>query len=509
MSDENDSGVFTLATQGSITFVGNILGKVLGFAFVAVATRLVTPSEYGIFTLGVSIVLFVQGFASLNIYRSVDYFVPQYLDDSSYGQAKKTLQNAFSIGCITSILGAIVLFLAKEQLATLFNEPRVAAVLPFLVLLIPLQTVFRTLITSFNSIKKMKYRVLMKDLLNPLIRTLGAVVLVSTGAGVLGLVGGYLLGMALAIVCGLTFLVYEADWIRSAKSSPISNRSLVSYSLPLVLAGVIYSLVGQIDYFFIGYFLSSADVGQYRVAYLLAVNLLIVLTAITPVFKPMVAENRSDTSLLESRYQLATRWITMLTIPIALTLILAPEIYLSLLFTEEYTAASAALVALAAGYLLNASFGPEGMVLEGLGHTKLTLVNTFVLVGINGILDILLIPRLGILGAGIATGTALAVAGLVGVVEIYILRSITPLSRKLLRVWIAAVLPYTVGWLIISLKMGNIETAIILPIGIVVGYVSGLRATKGFSNDDREIASQVDARLGYSILYPIVSSTDD
>lgn len=509
MDDENDSGIFTLATQGSITFVGNILGKGLGFAFVAAATRLVTPAEYGVFTLGVSIVLFVQGFASLNIYRSVDYFVPQYLSNSNYGQAKKTLLNAFSIGGVMSILGAVVLFLVREQLATLFNESRIATVLPLLVLLIPLQTTFRILIASFNSIKKMKYRVLMKNLLNPLIRILGAMVLVSTGAGLLGLVGGYLLGIALAIVCGLTFLVYEADWIRSVKSSPISNRSLVSYSLPLVLAGVIYSLVGQIDYFIIGYFLNSAEVGQYRVAYLLAVNLLIVLTAITPVFKPMVAENQSNTPLLKSRYQLATRWITMLTIPIALTLILAPEIYLSLLFTEEYTTASAALVALAIGYLLNASFGPEGMVLEGLGHTRLTLVNTFVLVGINGILDILLVPRLGILGAGIATGTALSVAGLVGVVEIYILRSITPFSQKLLRVWTAAVLPYTVGWLLLSLNMGNLETAIILPIGTVVGYISGLRATKGFTNDDREIASQVDSRLGYSILYPIVSSTDD
>lgn len=505
MSDENDSGIFTLATQGGITFIGNILGKGLGFAFVAVATRLVTPSEYGVFTLGLSIVMFVQGFASLNIYRSVDYFVPQYLSDSNYGQAKKTLQNAFSIGVVTSVLGAVILFLAREQLATLFNEPQIATVLPFLILLIPLQTVFRTLISSFNSIKKMKYRVLMKDLLNPLIRTLGAVVLVTTGAGVLGLVGGYLLGVALAVVCGLAFLVYKVDWIRDAKPSPISNRSLVSYSLPLVLAGVIYSLVGQIDYFVIGYFLNSAQVGQYRVAYLLAVNLLIVLTAITPVFKPMVAENRSNTSLLESRYQLVTRWITMLTIPLALTLILAPEVYLALLFTEEYTAASTAVVALAAGYLLNATFGPEGMILEGLGHTRLTLVNTFVLVGVNGTLDFLLVPRLGILGAGIATGTALTVAGLVGVVEIYLLRSITPLSRKLMRVWLAIIFPYTVGWIMISLGLGHVQTAVILPLVVVIGYVFGLRITKAFSDEDREIASRIDSRLGYSVLYPIVS----
>lgn len=509
MSDESDSDVFTLATKGGITFVGNILGKGLGFAFVAVAARLVTPAEYGVFTLGLSIVLFVQGFASLNIYRSVDYFVPQYLSESNYGQAKKTLQNAFSIGGITSILGAVALFLAREQLAMLFNEPRVATVLSFLVLLIPLQTMFRMLIASFNSLKKMKYRVLVKDLINPLVRTLGAVVLVSTGAGLLGLVGGYLLGVALAIVCGLAFLVYEADWLRDAKSSSISNRSLVSYSLPLVLAGVIYSLVGQIDYFVIGYFRNATEVGQYRVAYLLATNLLIILTAITPVFKPLVAENQSDTSLLESRYQLASRWITMLTIPPALTLILAPELYLSLLFTEEYIAASAAVVVLTVGYLLNATFGPEGMILEGLGHTQLTLLNTFVLVGGNGILDILLVPRLGILGAGIATGTALAVTGLVGVVEIYILRSITPFSRKLARVWIAAVLPSTVGLIITSLYVDYKLTVVVLPLSITIVYILGLRAAKGFSNDDCEIAAQIDARLGYSVLYPIVSSTDD
>lgn len=488
MDDENDSGVLTLATQGSITFVGNVLGKALGFVFVAVATRLVTPAEYGIFTLGLSIVMFVQGFASLNIYRSVDYFVPQYLSDSQYGQAKKTLQNAFSIGIIASIFGAVGIFLTREQFATLFNEPRLVTLLPFLVLLIPLQTVFSTLLSSFNSLKKMKYRVVMRDLLNPFVRTIGAVALVSAGAGLFGLIGGYFLGLAVAVACGTAFLLYEADWIRSASTKPISNRSLVSYSLPLVLAGVIYSLVGQIDYFVIGYFLTAADVGHYRVAYLLAGNLLIILTAFTPVFKPMVAKNMDDTALLGHHYQLTTRWITMFTLPIAIVLILAPDLYLSLLFTSEYATASAALGALVIGYLLNAAFGPEGMVLEGLGHTRLTLFNTVVLVSINGGLDVILVPRYGILGAGIATGTALAIAGLIGVIEIYILRSITPISMRLLRVWLAAIVPLISGWILIYSVPHDILTSILLPPTIVLTYIVGLYLSNSFSADDRKLA---------------------
>lgn len=505
MSEKTDSGVLTLATQGGITFVGNIAGKALGFLFVAVATRLVTPAEYGVFTLALSIVMFVQGFAGLNIYRSVDFFIPQFLSDSEYGKAKQALRVVFLIGTATSVLGAIAVFLARNLISSVFEESLLLVALVPFVFLVPLQTINRTLLASFNSIKKLKYRVLVKNIINPLTRIVAAVVLVASGAGVLGLVGGYLLGLAVAVLVGFLFLVYEADWVRSPTTEQVSARSLLSYSLPLVLAGVIYALVGQMDYFVIGFFLEPSDVGQYRVAFLLAANLLIVLSAITPVFKPMVAENRTDDGVLESRYQLATRWATMVTLPLAVTLILVPEVYLRLLFTDAYTKASAAVVALSIGYLLNASFGPEGMVLEGLGHTRLTLFNTLVLVGSNGILDVLFVPRLGILGAGIATGTALTLAGFVGVVEIYHLRGIVPINRKLLRVWVAALAPLGAGWYLVSSIHGP-AVSILLPLVVVVFHVLGLRAVDGFGEEDVEVAERVDAQIGYSLISRIIGN---
>lgn len=500
MSKESDSGITTLATQGSITFFGNILGKGLGFAFFAVATRLVTPSQYGLFALGLSVVLFVQGLASLNIYSSVDYFIPQLLDNSEYGRAKKTLQNVFSIGLVASSFGAILVFLAREQIAMLLNEPQLADLLTYLVLLIPLQTVNRTLLTSFHSIKKMKYRVMIRDILNPLTRIAGAVAFISAGLSLLGLIGGYIFGMAVAVLCGIILLIKEVDWVQDAPLRSVSRRSLLSYSLPLVFAGIIYALVGQIDYFVIGYFLNPVAVGQYQVAFLLASNLLIILTAFTPVFKPMIAENRQSKSLLESRYQLATRWVTMLTLPVAITLILAPEIYLSLLFTEEYSLASAAIIALSVGYLLNASLGPEGMVLEGLGHTRLTLLNTLILVGINGLLDVLLIPHLGVLGAGIATGSAITVAGVIGVVEIYLLHSVYPFTKRLFKVWVAAILPCIFGTVIVTFAWGPIQTGLILPPIVICTYLLGLRAIGGFSDDDFELVSQINMHLRNSLV---------
>ncbi|TKX52402.1 polysaccharide biosynthesis protein, partial [Halorubrum sp. SP3] len=214
-----------------------------------------------------------------------------------------------------------------------------------------------------------------------------------------------------------------------------------------------------------------------------ASNLLIALRAITPIFKPIVAENMSNNTLLQNRFTLTTRWVTILTIPPTLTLVLAPETYLSLLFTEQYTAAATAVVALSIGYLLNAAFGPEGMMLEGLGHTRLTLLNTVVLVGVNGTLDALLVPTLGILGAGIATGTALTVAGMAGVIEIYYLRGIHSFSRGLVRVWTAALLPLLVGIVIVT-NTGGLVLVISLPILVVFSFVVGLRLIGGFTSED-------------------------
>ncbi|RQG96045.1 oligosaccharide flippase family protein [Natrarchaeobius chitinivorans] len=499
MADETESGIFTLAKQGSVTFFGNILGKVLGFLFVATATRLVTPTEYGVYTLTLSIVLFIQGFVSLNIYRSVDYFIPQFLDKSEYGKAKGTLRNVFIIGILSSIAGFVIVLLGRTVIADVFDEPQLVIALTVLALLIPVQTIYKILIASFNSIKRMEYRILMKDLLNPLGRIVAIVVLITSGMGLIGLVGGYLIGVTFAVFIGLLIFIYKSDWLKESETDSVSNRALLSYSLPLVLAGVIYSLVGQIDYFVIGYFLGSEEVGQYQVGFLLASNLLIALQAITPIFKPIVAENMNDNTLLQRRFRLTTRWITILTIPPALTLVLAPEPYLSLLFTDQYTAAATAVAALSVGYLLNASFGPEGMMLEGLGHTRLTLLNTVVLVIVNATLDVLLVPELGILGAGIATGTALTVAGIAGVIEVYYFRGIHPFTKRLVRVWTIGMAPLSVGIVIVYLIDGFL-LIIALPVLIVLSFVMGLRLIGGFTSEDALVADRFDDRIGYPLV---------
>jgi len=51
--DSSDtSRIATLATEGSVTFFGNIVGKALKFGFLIVVTNLLSPTTFGLYSLG-------------------------------------------------------------------------------------------------------------------------------------------------------------------------------------------------------------------------------------------------------------------------------------------------------------------------------------------------------------------------------------------------------------------------------------------------------------------------
>jgi O-antigen/teichoic acid export membrane protein len=447
--------------------------------------------------------MFSQGIASLNLYRAVDYFVPQYITSGQFGKARGMIKNILLISGISTIIGGIVVFISIDKLVNIFNEPRLSSILPFFWLLIPIITIKQLLIGLFKSIKKMKYRVYIRDILDPLGRIVAVASLLLLGGGLIGLATGYLLGIMIAVAIGIVFVVMNIDWIINTDTEKIPRKKLFSYSLPLLFAGVIYSITGRIDYFMIGYFMDSADVGFYRVAFLLATNLLIVLRGITPVFKPMVSEDRNHDSILQNRYQLATRWISILTIPIAITFLFGSEIYLSLFFAPEYAAGSAALIALTGGYLLNASFGPEGMMLEGLGHTRLTLLNTVLLLVVNGTLDVILIPKFGIVGAGLGTACAITIAGAAGVLELFYLRGFHPYTRSLLISWAAAIFPMLFGGVIMSFASRTIFWGLFLPLVVLITYTVAIRELGVFTEDDAMVVKNIDAKIGYPVMSKI------
>ena len=495
-----------LATQSSITFFGNFIRTFTGFLLVIAVTRTLGSDVYGVFILALSIISVLLGITNLKVYKAIDYFIPQYLTEGSYGEAKGTIISVLLLSIVGAIIGAVVVVISSAYIAEFFDEPRLATLLIVLCLLLPLRSTSSVFFVSFTAIKRMDYRVAIEYILIPLSKIGLFLFLFFLGFEIFSLVFAYILATSLGVFASIVIIYRRVSWFSQARSRYPVKRALISYSAPLALAGIVATMLGQIDYMLIGYFLEPDSVAVYRVAYELGTGLLIVLTAVTPIFKPMIAEVIGDTQQIVSRYRLATRWIIILTFPVFVTLVLAPGVYLQLLFTAEFAAGWPVVIILSIGYLINAVSGPEGMVLEGLGYTRITFVNSVLMLVVNVGLGILLIPKFGIVGAAVATAVSVGLSASAGVVEVWYFEGVHPYNLSSLKLILCGVFLYLIFLPLVQFTPSDLFVAISLPVLTPIVYLILIRLIGGFISEDRYVAELIDQKLGRSIFQWIVST---
>lgn len=488
---DGDGATRTLAKQGSITFAGDVFKKIFGFLIVAVITRLVSPGIYGLFVLATSLVLLVQTLAGAGLPKAVDYFVPQHLHDGDTERAQRVVATVIALVVGLSTVVAVGVVYSRHAVAEIFGEPSLAFALLLLSVTLPMLAVYRVVLAGFSAVKQLQYRVYTRNIVRPVVRFVVTVVLLLTGYGLVGLLVGYIVGLFAAILVGAALFVRNVPQLVGRPNRFTSPTPLLAYSAPLAIAGLIYVILGQIDYFVLGVFASADEVGIYRVAYMLAANLLIFFAAISPVFKPLVAEVRHNDDAVEDRYRTATRWVAGLTLPVAIVLGLGGGVYLGLIFTEQYTVAALAVTFLSVGYLVNVVCGgPDGPLLQGLGYSRVVFFNTVLLLGTNLVLSILLVPPFGITGAAMATATALVVTGIANVSEAYLLRSIHPFTWSLVKLFLAGV-PATAAGGIVVVLFSDMVVAIALPIVVGAVYSAGVVVSGAVTDKDVAFASEI------------------
>ncbi|RKD95683.1 flippase [Halopiger aswanensis] len=492
----HDEGVTTLAKQGSITFVGNVINGAFGFAIVMLMTRFVSPSVYGLWVLSTSVILFAQVFANLGLPLAIDYFVPQYLDDGERGKAKGVILQVTATVLVTSSLVAFALAAGSRVVGDFFQEPAMQIALLLLSVTIPMLAIYNVLLTSYYSIKKLQYRVVMRDLVRPTVRFAVTAGLLLSGFGLLGLIAGYVVGLFVAIAVGTVLFVYKAWDLLTTTTELVAAKPLVTYSVPLAMTSVVFVLMGQVDYFVVGYFLNADDVGIYRVGYMLGSGLMIIFNSLSPVFKPLIAETREDVDLVEQRFRIMARWIVGITLPIAIVLSLGASSYLAVLYTPQYAAASLVVVLLCGAFLFNVTFGgPDGSLLQGMGYSRFVFVNTLVLFGANFFISAALVPLIGIEGAAVGSATALVLVGCLSLAEIYYLDGIHPFTRDFAKV-VAAGIPATVAGapIVVFLESDALIVAL-LPVVVIGSYLGTLLATDAFTDEDARMLGEFSPTL--------------
>lgn len=219
------------------------------------------------------------------------------------------------------------------------------------------------------------------------------------------------LGAAIVVLWAAAVLLYRhLPQPVHATAAQYQTRQWLARAMPLTLIGSAGIINNQTDILMLGFFRTPEDVGVYRIAMqgaaLVAFGLQAVNTVIAPQFARLYAQG--DQARLQRLVTASARVILLAALPVALTFVFAGGTIVGWVFGLEFAKSHTPLAILGVGQLINAGMGSVGFLLNMTGHERDVARTLLITAGLNIILNLVLIPPFGIVGAASASAVSLA-----------------------------------------------------------------------------------------------------
>lgn len=379
--------------------VSAFLARGLSLITVPIFTRVLTPADYGAFDL----LTYLAFLGALVLGAALDQAVARFYLDTQDPEAKIRIP---STALIYTLAGIVVIAplgaLASGFLAQTWLNGQVSR---DVVLLAFVSMWVRALFVITNN--QLRYLFLSRQFAisnvgNVVVTTALSLVFVAVFRwGVFGALLGQVIGQSLFSLVS----IYLARASYAFTFDPQILRRMLAYSLPLVPGTVFFLAVDSVDRYLLNDLASLEDVGIYGIGSRVATLVNLVLSGFQAAWFPMVLSSFKSP---ESGQQFVTvfNYFVFVTAAAVIGLGLFGREILLLLTTEAFSRGFVVVPLLTMSAVLSsiANYFTFGLQIASKSHLRLWL-NLFAL-ALNVALNLLLIPRFGVLGA--ATASALS-----------------------------------------------------------------------------------------------------
>ncbi len=416
---------------------------VSGFSIHIVLSRLLSKGEYGLYQVVISTVSVINAVVITGTSQTVSKYISQ--DERRADSVKaKALKVQAAVGGGLTLAFALLAPLIASYLndARLTNYLRLAA-------LITLSYSFYSVFTGyFNGQKKFLTQAAL-DATYSTLKLACIVLLVWAGFGVAGGVAGF--ALAAAIVLVLSALVAG----RGRRTGDVRIKELFTFQSYLLAFTLVLNLLQKVDLLLVKALsspdaaIASDNAGSYGAAINVANITYQVIISVTFVVFPLVSQATfADDRARTQTYIANTVRYTLMIMALLATLFSANAAgVLRVIYREEYQAGSGALAWVAFGMLAFGLIYVLTTIITASGRPTVSLMIGLVTLVASAALNALLVPRLGLTGAGLATTLAMFIGA--GVGSAYLLAKfaalIPPLS--LLRIIACSAVVYALSFI--------------------------------------------------------------
>lgn len=400
-----------IVARGAIgSFVVKILGAAIAFGLHILLARLLGVSQYGIYVYAITWLNILAILCLLGFHTSLVRFIAAYKAQEKWGLLRGIVHRSTQFVVIFSLLiggiaGIVVWFLRSR-----IGHDQ-AATFGVALILLPVLALVRLREASLRALKRVVLSSLPDRIIRPLL--LAAILsglylylrqpLQATQAMAINLIAVFA-----ALVIGTLWLVKQLpEQVRDAQ--PIyAHREWLRVSLPLLLVAGMAMVLNQTDIIMLGAIRGSDEAGIYSAASRISSLVVFALMAINAILAPMVSElyHTGRMEELQRIVTLAARVIFAFTLMFSIILVVFGKFALSL-FGAEFVVTYVPLLILLCGQIVNALAGSVGLIMTMTGHQNQAGAIFAVSAAVNIILNALLIPLMGLVGAAISTAVTM------------------------------------------------------------------------------------------------------
>jgi O-antigen/teichoic acid export membrane protein len=445
-SDQQQSSALHATARGG---AGNVVGAattaVLNFLIVVAVTRGFDETTAGFVFTATAVFVLVEAVVKLGTDIGIVHFVSTARARREPEQVAQVLWASLVPVAVMSVLGALLTLLfaptLMRALGTATSARHAQAIVVVVAIGIPIASIYDSLTAATRGLGSSRPTVLIERTLRPLLQGLGVLIAALAGASsfvvVLAWVAPYVLvfpvmgGWLLRLLHPAGIPVYSARW-------PEVFSEVWRFTLPRTFTGIIQVLLQRLDIILVGAILGAPAAAVYTGATRFVVVGQLGNQGVSYAFQPQLARLVATRQLDDARdlYRLSSAWIAGLTGPLYLAVCVTSP-WLIQILGHRYQSGLSAMIVVTGAMLVGNACGLVDLVLITMGRTSWNLANSAVALTLNVVIDLLLIPRIGIVGAAIGWAAAIVVNNIVPVLQVRHAHGFTPVSRIWIRLLVA------------------------------------------------------------------------
>jgi len=475
--------------------------------------RFMGAGQYGNYALADTTLTLITGIALLGLSQGMVYYIPFFKNIGDKESLWGTLFMGLAIPFAVSVWISIGLMIFGRPIANWLEKPALLSVMPIVAIAVPFSVLMFAAAQATQAFRRMRYKVIAQDIVMTSVKIICVALfaLFFTRLNALLAMTAHTIGVIVA--CGILFYYLHTELFslnRSLKSAHIHFKLIFSFSLPVYFSQLINTFGNEFQTLMLGLLSTSSAVGIFTAASRTSTIGKMFQASIVTVAMPYVSDlhSRNEFAQLNHFYQTVTKWTYTVNLPVFLMMLLFSKPILMIfgdsfvsnltidIFGVTYSAGAVAMFILAFGHLIDAGTGICGVIITMTARPWLNTFNSILAFSSTILLNILLIPTWGVIGAAAAQVAAITILNVTRIIQAYILYDMQPYNRSFIKPSIAGLVAFAATYILDSLILTDIG-----PIGTLFNiiflfavYITTIIAL-GLDADDRMIINRVINKL--------------